>query len=306
MSVSTRWADTTASIPASFEYEPQYVDIDGARMHYIEAGSGAPVVFLHGNPTWSYIWRNVIPFVAPHARCIAPDLMGMGYSDPSSGGGYRFFDHYDAIAAFIDRLGLDEVTFVGHDWGCSIAFHYLANHPRRVRGIAFLEGMVGSLAWRDMPARFRLAFGVMRTPVLGWLTVSVANAFVEVILPAATVRRLDAETMRRYREPFPTVASRRPVRQWPLEIPLDGRPPDVARAFKTYARVLQTSTIPKLLLHGDPGGVLQEPQVAWCRANLPNLETVPVGRGIHYLQEDCPEAIGRAIAAWYQGTAGGG
>lgn len=284
--------------PAAHGLESHYAEVRGARMHYVEAGSGPPVVLLHGNPTSSFLWRNVMPHLAPHARCIAPDLIGMGRSDKPDIG-YRFCQHYDWIEAFIDRLGLEDVAFVVHDWGSAIGFHYLARHPGRVRAIAFLEAILGPLRWREFPLDFRLGFRLMRTPVLGWLIVSVMNAFVERVLPAATLRRLEPGEMARYREPFPTIASRRPVRRWPCEIPIGGRPADVDAVVRRYREALQASAVPKLLMHGHPGGIIRAAAVEWCRERLLRCEIVDVGRGIHYLQEDEPEAIGRALADWY-------
>lgn len=290
---------TSATGPgAGFDLPSHYVDVLDTRMHYVESGSGAPVLFLHGNPTWSYLWRNVIPHVAPHARCIAPDLVGMGRSGRPSVG-YRFFDHYAYLEAFIERLGLDDVTLVVHDWGSALGFHYYANHPGRVRALAFLEAILAPTRWAEFPVEFRLGFRVMRAPGVGWVVVSLLNGFVEQVLPRAIVRSLEPEEMARYREPFPTVASRRPVRQWPREIPIDGRPADVVRVVQRYNEALQRSQVPKLLLFARPGGIIRDAAVAWCRARLPALETVDVGAGIHFLQEDNPHGIGAAIADWY-------
>ena len=284
--------------PVEHGLTSRFVEVRNTRMHYVEAGSGAPVLFLHGNPTSSYLWRNVIPHVAPRARCIAPDLIGMGRSDKPDIG-YRFVEHYDWIEAFIDALGLDEVTLVVHDWGSALGFHYLANHPARVRGVAFLEAILGPLEWRQFPPDFRVGFRLMRTPGIGWLIVSVMNAFVERILPAATLRRLEPLEMARYRAPFPTIASRRSVRRWPREIPIGGRPADVDAIARRYRDALVASPVPKLLMRAHPGGIVREATARWCREQLPHCEVVDVGRGIHYLQEDEPDAIGRAIADWY-------
>lgn len=287
------------TISAEFPYTGQYATVRGNRMHYIESGAGEPVVFLHGNPTWSYLWRNVIPHVSPFCRCIAPDLMGMGRSDKPDRA-YRFAEHAQDLEAFVDALGLERVTFVAHDWGGSLAFHYLANHPERVRGLAFMEVMLHPLTWAGFPRAFRFPFRMMRTPGLGWLLLSVANQFVERVLPGATVRRLGREEMAYYREPFATIRSRRPVRRWPCEIPLDGRPADVADLFTAYQAALEASPVPKLLLFAEPGGIVRESERQWAAAHLPALETVNVGNGIHYLQEDAPDAIGRNIADWYR------
>ncbi len=275
------------------------VHVGGGHMHYVAAGEGEPVVFLHGNPTSSYLWRRVIPRVATQARCIAPDLMGMGCSDPPRTG-HRFDDHYTYLRAFIDALGLETVTFVGHDWGGSLAFRYLSERPEQVRGLAFMEVMLEALTWAEMPLDFRFGFRLMRTPGVGWLMLSVANLFVNAVLPMATKRRLPAATMRRYRASYPSVASRRAVRQWPCEVPLDGRPADNAATFAAYAQALQQSRIPKLLCYASPGAVIGQRRRQWAEANLPNLTSAYMGEGIHVLPEEHPEAIGDAVASWYQ------
>jgi len=286
-------------ISAAFPFESRFVDVLGSRMHYVEAGEGEPVLFLHGNPTSCYLWRNIIPHVAPLGRCIAPDLIGMGRSARPDIA-YRFADHFRYVEAFIEALGLADVTLVLHDWGSALGFHWFARHPERVRALAFMEAILTPLRWSDFPPAFRIGFRLMRAPGVGWLIVSGMNAFVEQVLPRAVVRRLRPEEMAHYRAPFPTMASRRPVRQWPREIPIDGRPADVDAIVRNYGTALKTSPVPKLLVHGRPGGIVRAPMVDWCRRRLPNLVAIDVGPGIHYLQEDAPDAIGRALARWYR------
>ncbi len=290
--------DRGVAIDTAFNYASQYVAVHGDWMHYYEVGEGPPVVFLHGNPTWGYLWRNVVPHLAAYARCIVPDLIGMGHSAKPELA-YRFFDHYPYVDGFIEALGLSGITLVGHDWGSALGLHYWDRNPEKVRGLALMEAIMGPLQWSRFPADFRLGFRLMRLPAIGWVIVSLGNGFVEQVLPRAVLRRLSDTEMAHYRAPFPTVASRRPVRQWPREIPLDGRPADVDAVVTDYARRLEVDDLPKLLLYGRPGGVIRSEQVAWFRANLPNLETVDVGPGIHFLQEDRPTSIGRALAAWF-------
>lgn len=292
-------AGTSEEISAAFDFEPRFVEVEGARMHYVDAGEGPPLLFLHGNPTWSYLWRNVLPWLAPHGRCIAPDLIGMGRSAKPELR-YRFFDHVPYVDGFIDRLGLDDVTIVGHDWGSALGLHWARRHPERVRALALLEAILMPYSWSEFPVRFRLGFRALRTPGLGWCIVSLMNGFVEGVLPAATLRRLSADEMAHYRAPFPTVRSRRPTRQWPCEIPIGGRPSDVAEAVAAYNRYLRETRVPKLLLHARPGALVRQPAVDWCRTELANLETADVGPGIHFLQEDQPHAIGRALARWHE------
>ncbi|MDZ7829265.1 MAG: haloalkane dehalogenase [Halofilum sp. (in: g-proteobacteria)] len=287
------------NISAAFEYEPHYVEVHGSRMHYVDVGEGPVVLFLHGNPTWSYLWRNIIPWLSPHARCIAPDLIGMGRSDKPDLA-YRFFDHAKYLDGFMHELGLDGVTIVGHDWGSALGLHWANRHAERVRAIALMEAIIAPARWSEFPADFRMGFRMMRTPVLGWCMVSLMNGFVENVLPAAIVRKLSKEEMDQYRMPFPSVRSRRPVRQWPCEIPIDGRPADVHDAVSAYNGYLQDTEVPKLLLYAEPGGIIRERAVEWCRNHLQNLETVHVGQGIHFLQEDQPDAIGNALADWFR------
>ncbi|WP_440997982.1 haloalkane dehalogenase [Arhodomonas sp. SL1] len=286
-------------IDGRFDFEPRYVDVLGSRMAYVDVGQGDPLVFLHGNPTSSYLWRNILPYLTPHGRCIALDLVGMGRSGKPDIG-YRFFDQYAYFEAFMETLGVAPATLVAHDWGGSIAFNYLRHHPDRVRALAFMEVMLHPLEWRDFPARYRPGFRMMRTPGLGWLMLSAANLFVELVLPMATLRRLSPEEKTYYRAPFRSIASRRPIRQWPREIPVGGHPADVHAAFEAITATLQSSPVPKLLLHGEPGLLVGTRTLAWARANLQALETEHVGPGLHYLPEDQPHRIGQALAGWYR------
>jgi haloalkane dehalogenase len=290
---------STRAISAEFPFESKFATVHGARMHYVEQGSGEPVLFLHGNPTSSYLWRNVIPHVSPHARCIAPDLMGMGKSakPPSP---YRFNDHSWYVEGFIEALALDNITLVLHDWGSALGFHYARRHEERVKGLAFMEAIVRPVRWSRFPDDFKTGFKLMRTPFVGWLMISVMNVFLEQIMPKTIVRRLTDEERRRYAEPFPTVASRKPIRQWPREIPIDGTPRDVHQIVSSYSDWLQSTTLPKLLVHATPGGVIRSDTVAWCQEHFPNLETVDVGRGVHYLQEDHPHEIGESLVRWLE------
>jgi haloalkane dehalogenase len=285
-------------ISAEFPFESQFVEVHGSQMHYVDEGEGDPVLFLHGNPTSSYLWRNIIPYVTPTARAIAPDLIGMGRSDRPDIP-YRFFDHWRYVEGFIEALDLRNITFVVHDWGSALAFHYARRHESNVKGIAFMEAILRPATWEDFPGGFKLMFKLFRTPVAGWLLIVAMNFFVRQILPQATARKLTAEEMRRYAEPFSTWASRRPVLQWPREIPIDGNPADVERTVRSYSNWLEVSELPKLLFHATPGGLIPPPLAEWVKANFKNLEAVDIGQGIHYVQEDNPHQIGEALAAWY-------
>jgi len=274
------------------------VDVHGSGMYYVEEGEGAPVVFLHGNPTSSYLWRNVIPHVSGAARCIAPDLIGMGRSAKPDID-YRFFEHARYLEAFIEALGLGDVVLVLHDWGSGLGFDWARRHADRVRGLAIMEAILMPVpSWDVFPEGAREMFQAFRTPEVGWDLIAKQNVFVEQVLPGSVVRKLGDEEMDAYRAPFPDEASRTPVWRWPNEIPVEGEPADVAEAVGAYSAWLQETEVPKLLFVATPGALIPAPMVEWARSALPNLEVVELGEGIHYLQEDHPDEIGRGIARW--------
>jgi len=285
-------------ISSEFPFEPNFIEIGGSEIHYVDVGAGDPVLFLHGNPTWSYLWRNIIPHLQPEARCIAPDLIGMGKSDKPDID-YTFEEHFGYIERFIDALGLEEITLILHDWGSGIGFYYAHTHPDTVTAIAFLEAIVRPITWEWMPRRFQVSFRLLRTPVVGWVMASVANMFLNQVLPRQTVRELTAEELARYREPYPTIASRKPVRTWPQEVPISGKPDRVHDKVAAYSDWLTESEIPKLCLYAHPGSVLQEEDVEYIERNLANTTMVDLGEGLHYLQEDHPHRIGEEISSWY-------
>jgi len=288
------------TISADFPFKSKFLEIQGSRVHYIDAGEGDPILFLHGNPTSAYLWRNIIPHLAPHGRCIAPDLIGMGRSDKPQID-YRFQEHYGYIEGFIDRLHLENITFVVHDWGSALGFHYAMWHEDNVKGIAFMEAIVKTFNWSDFNKDFKTAFKLMRTPGVGWLMISALNVFLKQIMPKSIVRQLSAEEKAAYEAPFQTIASRQPIRQWPCEIPIDGEPADVHQVVSEYSRRLGESDLPKLLLHASPGGIIDAKGLEWCKRHIKNLTTVDVGPGIHYIQEDNPYGIGRELVDWYLG-----
>jgi haloalkane dehalogenase len=266
----------------------------GTEMAYVETGPGGGrnVVFLHGNPTSSYLWRHVIPELEDVARCLAPDLVGMGQSGPSGTGGYRFADHAAHLDAWFDAAQVDDAVLVVHDWGSALGFDWARRNPDRVAGIAYMEAIVRPVTWADWPEDARRIFQAMRSPA-GEEIVLQKNVFVERILPASIIRQLTPEEMDAYRRPFPTPESRLPVLQWPREIPVDGVPADVAEIVTAYGRWLEESDLPKLFVNGDPGSILTGAQRDYCRT-WPNQREVTVP-GIHFLQEDSPKEIGRAV-----------
>ena len=290
---------TQQEISAAFPFESKFVEVHGSKMHYVEEGAGDPVLFLHGNPTSSYLWRNVIPHVSPLARCIALDLIGMGKSDKPDIE-YRFVDHSKYVEGFIEALGLRNITFVIHDWGSALGFHYARRHEDNVKGLAFMEAIVRPLTWDEFPEEARQMFQAFRTPEVGENMLINQNMMVEAVLPAAILRKLTDEEMNRYREPYVDPPSRKPVWRWPSELPIDGEPADVAEIAQAYSEWFGKSDLQKLLLYAQPGALMRGPLLEWCRNNMRNLKTLDIGAGSHFVQEDRPHEIGEAIAEWYK------
>ncbi|MBB4361926.1 haloalkane dehalogenase [Bradyrhizobium sp. CIR18] len=276
----------------------------GSTMAYRDTGTqDAPVaLFLHGNPTSSHIWRNILPLVAPVARCIAPDLIGFGRSGKPDIA-YRFFDHVRYLDALIDELGLTSAYLVAQDWGTALAFHLAARRPAFVRGLAFMEFIRPMPTWQDFhqtePAR--QAFRKFRTQGEGEAMILEANAFVERVLPGGIMRTLSDDEMEPYRAPFPTPDSRRPVLAFPRELPIAGEPADVYEALQSAHASLKASAYPKLLFAGEPGAVVAPEFAETFAASLQHCALVRLGPGRHYLQEDHPDAIGRSVAGWIAG-----
>src|SRR5262249_51747261 len=270
-------------------------------MAFVDTGRGDPVVFLHGNPTSSYLWRNVIPHVASQARCLAPDLVGMGDSGPAPAGSYRFVDHARYLDAWFEALDLRrDVTLVMHDWGSALGFHWAHRHPDRVRGLVYMEAIVRPLHWDQWPEPARKVFQGMRSPA-GEEMVLQQNVFVERILPASVLRGLTESEMAVYRRPYREAGeARRPTLTWPREIPIDGQPADVVAIVDGYARWLSESPVPKLYINADPGTILVGAQREFCR-RWPNQQEITV-RGSHFIQEDSPAEIGQAVAAFVART----
>lgn len=277
-------------------FESQFVEVKGSRVHFVEAGSGDPILLLHGNVTSSYLWRNVIPHLSAVGRCIAVDLVGFGRSDKPDIP-YRIFDQAEYVAAFIEALDLKRLTLVLHGWGGFLGLSYAVDHPQDVRGIVLLEAILRPMRMTDRPRAFRRSFKLMRSAA-GQEKIFAENYFVESVLPAGILRKLDEHEMEAYRAPFPTRESRVPVWVLASEIPIDGHPSDVHSAMWSTADKLARTTIPTLLLTFDPGVMVGPADVAWARETLPNLTVKEMGPGRHFVQEDQPEAIGKAIAEW--------
>ena len=294
-------------ISAAFPYQKQRRKVLGREMAYVEAGEGDPIVLLHGNPTSSYLWRNVLPHLQPLGRCIAPDLIGMGDSEklPGSGpGSYRFVEHRRHLDALLEALDVRErVTFVIHDWGSALGFDWANRHREAVKGIAYMEAIVGPQAWDHWDKiNMRPVLQELRSGA-GEAMVLQDNFFVEQILPKAVLRTLSAEEMAQYRRPFAEPGEgRRPTLTWVRQIPIEGEPADVAEIAAAYADWLATSSVPKLFVRAEPGAILAGGANLDFARGLPAQTEVTVA-GVHYVQEDSPDEIGKAIADWI-GTVG--
>ena len=295
--VNTQEKPGNTAISADFPYESKFVEVKGSRMHYIEAGSGDPILFLHGNPTSSYLWRNVIPYLEGQGRCIAPDLIGMGKSGKPDIE-YGFTDTFEYLEAFIETLGLKNITLVLHDWGSGMGFHYANTHRDNIKAIAFMEAMIKTYDWSDFDGQVRVMLKMVRSPA-GWLLVKFANVFIKKMLPDLIVRDLTAEEKAVYAAPYPTIKSRTPLLAWPRSIPIAGSPPHVHAAVSGYIQWLTETDVPKLLLYNDHGVGIRPEDVQWVRNNMSNIELVKFGSGTHFIQEDSPHELGRAIAAWH-------
>ncbi|MFL2655599.1 MAG: haloalkane dehalogenase [Alphaproteobacteria bacterium] len=280
----------------------KYVDVNGVRMAYADLGrsDGNPIVFLHGNPASSFLWRNVVPSLKDMGRCIIPDLIGMGDSDklPNSGEGrYSYKEHREYLFALLEQLCVtSNVTLVIHDWGSALGFDWANQHRNAVKGIAYMEALVRPLTWEEWPESSRSVFKSLRTSK-GEEMVLEKNFFVEKILPASILRNLTEDEMNEYRRPFKESGeSRRPTLTWPRNIPLDREPLDVTEVIDDYATWLETSDVPKLFVDADPGVILTGLQRDYCR-RWPNQTEVQV-KGLHFIQEDSAKEIGDAIAEW--------
>lgn len=278
------------------------VNVLGFNMAYREAGDPeAPVaLFLHGNPTSSYIWRNILPLVAPVAHCIAPDLIGFGQSGKPAIE-YRFADHVRYLDAFLDNAGISSAFVIAQDWGSGLAFHLAARRPDFIRGLAFMEFIRPMPTWNDFHPDQIETFQKFRTPGVGEEMILEGNAFVDGVLPGATVRKLTDEEMSVYRAPFPTPESRRPIWRFPNELPIAGEPADVYSAMEKAHRALAESSYPKLLFVGNPGALISATFAESFAKGLKNCRVVQLSSGIHYLQEDHPDVIGANIKEWLTG-----
>jgi len=282
------------------EHDKKFFQVNGKRMAYVEMGEGDPIVFQHGNPTSSYLWRNIMPALASKGRCIAVDLIGMGDSDKLDNPGpdsYRYVEHRDFLFEAWEQLGVKEnVTLVIHDWGSALGFDWACQHPGSVKGIAYMEGIPCPISWDDWPDMVKPIFQGFRSDA-GETMVLEKNVFVEKVLPGSVLRGLSDEEMAVYRRPFENPGEdRRPTLTWPRQIPLDGEPADVHDVAARYGEWLSKTDVPKLFINAEPGAILVGPQREFCR-KFRNQTEVTVA-GSHFIQEDSPDEIAAAIVSW--------
>lgn len=290
----------------AFPFQKQRAEIDGQSMAYVDVGEGDPIVLLHGNPTSSYLWRNIIPYLQGLGRCIAPDLIGMGDSAklPRSGPtSYTFVEHRHYLDGLLEKLGVNRrVTLVIHDWGSALGFDWANRHGDSVKGVAYMEALVQPFTWVEVPPDFRPFFQAARSPA-GEQIVLEENGIVEQFLRGQVLRTLKDEEMMEYRRPFAEPGDgRRPILSWVRQVPIDGEPADVVEIVRSYADWLAQSSVPKLFVKAEPGAILANGSpLEFCRG-WPSQSEVTV-RGIHFLQEDSPHEIGRAVGDWLRGLA---
>ncbi|MFT5695739.1 MAG: haloalkane dehalogenase [Myxococcota bacterium] len=284
-------------------YEKKQIVINGKVMSYIDVGKGDPIVFLHGNPTSSFLWRNIMPYAEGLGRCIAPDLIGMGDSEKLDDSGpdrYTFTEHREYLDAILEALGVEEnVTLVIHDWGSALGFDWANRNRDAVRGICYMEAIVRPLTWDEWPEGARGIFQGFRSDV-GESMVLDKNVFVENVLPASIIRELDPAEMDAYRAPFANAGEdRRPTLTWPRQIPIDDEPIETKEIAEDYARWMASNDVPKLFVNAEPGSILIGPQREFCRS-WPNQTEVTVP-GLHFIQEDSPHEIGAALKQFIEG-----
>ena len=280
----------------------KFIEVNGKQMAVHDSGEGRSIVFLHGNPTSSYLWRNIIPHLSSQARCIAPDLIGHGDSDKlddTSSGQYTFVQHREYLDGVLDALDLgDDIILVIHDWGSALGFDWANRHRDRVAGIVFMEAIVRPVTWDEWPDLARPIFQALRSEA-GEEMIIERNLFVEAVLPGSIIRNLEQAEIDEYRRPFVEPEHRRPTLTWPRQIPIDGEPADLVDIVQSYADWLSGAPLPKLFINADPGAILTGPQREFVRS-WPNITEVTV-KGSHFIQEDSPDEIGQAINDWMNG-----
>lgn len=291
--------NTQTKPSAKFPFESKFVTIDGYKIHYVEEGQGEPILFIHGNPTSSYLWRNILPKVsdATGKRGIALDLLGFGKSDKPDIE-YTLKLHNHIIEKFIEELGLDNLTLVLHDWGGPLGMYYAVNHPEKIKAIVLMETFMWDMRWKAFPVIFRVIFWFLRSPI-GFFMIQVMNMFINQFIPAGVVNKenLTDEVMRGYRDPFPTIKSRRAIRVFPRLLPINGNPRASAEIMKEIEVGLSALTCPMLWILNEQG-ILSDEDISWLKAKIPQIKTQNFGPGKHFMQEDNPEKLSQILSDW--------
>ena len=266
-------------------WKSHFIRVKNSQMHYLDEGQGDPILFIHGNPTSGYLWRNIFPYLSDNARCIIPDLIGMGKSGKPRLS-YRFTDHFEYMEAFIEELELEHITLVVHDWGSALGFWYAKKHPEKIKKIAFMEAILRPWHWKSLKWKYKLGFRLLRAPFTGELLIYGMNAFLRVFMPALIIRKLRSGEKKTYLKPFRNPVKRKPMLVWPREIPINRRPKTMHRIVTSYSETLCRSDTPKLLIYASPGAIINQKTVNWCKRHIRNLKTINLGKGLHFVQED--------------------
>jgi haloalkane dehalogenase len=294
--------DAQTKPSAKFPFESKFIKIDGYKIHYVEKGQGEPILFIHGNPTSSYLWRNILPKVSNTTgkRGIALDLLGFGKSDKPDIE-YTLKLHNHIVEKFIYALGLDNLTLVLHDWGGPLGMYYAVHHPKNIKAIALMETFMWDMRWKAFPVFLRAIFWLLRSSA-GFFMIQVMNIFINQFIPAGVVSKenLTDEIMQGYREPFPTIKSRRAIRVFPKLLPINGRPHASAKIMKEIETGLSSLTCPMLWILNE-NGILLEEDVLWLKEKIPQIETKNFGQGSHFMQEENPEKLSQILSDWLMG-----
>ena len=280
-------------------WNKKYIDVSGKQIAYVEMGEGDPIIFQHGNPTSSYLWRNILPQLQSLGRCIAMDLIGMGDSEKLKDAGsmtYSYATHKKYFDGFLDELGVkNNATLIIHDWGSALGFDWAQNNSEKVKAICYMEGIVQSMKWEDWNEDARGIFQGFRSPA-GEEMILEKNLFIEAVLPGSILRKLSDEEMNEYRRPFKDKKSRQPTLDWPRQIPLENEPQEICKIVDSYSQWMAKNDLPKLFINAEPGAILICKQREFCRT-WKNQKEVTV-KGSHFIQEDSPNEIGSAIFDW--------
>ena len=295
--VAPKVRSVESNIGTDFPYESRFVSVLGSNMHYVEEGKGPTLLLVHGNPTSSYLWRNVIPTLSKNNRVIAVDLIGMGKSDKPDIA-YRFADHAEYLNAFVTELELQQLTLVLHDWGGALGLDVAATNPEKIKQIVLMEALIKPLAWTDLNFIERYIFRQFRDTEKGNRLNIDKNYFIESVLEVSAGRKLTEAELNAYRAPYLNPASRIVIAQWPREIPFDKVPLDNFQRMDSNYQWLRNAKIPLLLLQAEPGTIMKQEFIDNIKREIPRLEIQSAGKGFHYIQETAPNAIGKHISEW--------